>query len=231
MLQSINKNKLYLYFLFYIFLSSVFNIQLIKNYKNKFNLKNINIIGLTDNEKRSVVKELINFQNTNIFMIKEDEVLEKLNKFDFLESIYVNKIIPSSINLNLTKTSVLGKTLKNGEIFYIGKNEKLINSRQLFEKKNVPTVFGEFKVIQYLNLLDDLSNSKLDFRNIENFFYFKNKRWDLLFSDGTTLMLPSNNAREALKIYVNLKESGNLINIKIIDLRVKNQIILTHKNE
>ena len=153
MLQSINKNKLYLYFLFYIFLSSVFNIQLIKNYKNKFNLKNINIIGLTDNEKRSVVKELINFQNTNIFMIKEDEVLEKLNKFDFLESIYVNKIIPSSINLNLTKTSVLGKTLKNGEIFYIGKNEKLINSRQLFEKKNVPTVFGEFKVIQYLNLL------------------------------------------------------------------------------
>ena len=51
------------------------------------------------------------------------------------------------------------------------------------------------------------------------------------FSNGTLLMLPSKNLSESLKIYNNLKNTDNLANVKIIDLRVKNQIILTNNNE
>ena len=40
-------------------------------------------------------------KNTNIFKINEDKVLKKLAKFNFIEDIYVKKIIPSSININL----------------------------------------------------------------------------------------------------------------------------------
>ena len=74
--------------------------------------------------------------NTNIFKINEDKVLKQLAKFNFIEDIYVKKIIPSSININLSKTSILGKTFVNGEEFYIGKNGKLINSNQIFENNN-----------------------------------------------------------------------------------------------
>ena len=80
-------------------------------------------------------------------------------------------------------------------------------------------------------MIDILDNNQLDRNKIKEFYYYKNKRWDLLFSNGVTLMLPSKNFNESIKIYKNLLKNSNLINIKIIDLRVSNQIILTNYNE
>ena len=95
MLQSISKNKLYLYIFFLIFLSSIFNFKILENYRDKLRLKKININGLPNNEKKIIQSELNDLKNTNIFKLSEENVLNKLNKFKFLERIYVNKIIPS----------------------------------------------------------------------------------------------------------------------------------------
>ena len=231
MLQSINKHKLYIYFFFFIFLSSIFNFQIIENYKNKFSITKININGLSYNEKKIIETELNNFKNVNIFKLDKGIIFEKLYKFNFLERIYVNKVFPSTININLTKTNILGKTIRNGKNFYIGQNGKFINSEQLLEKNITTNVFGDFNTDEFLNLQKILKNHQVNFKKIENYFYFKNKRWDLLFSNGVTLKLPSKNIEKSLQIYKQLSNNGNLINTKIIDLRVHNQIVLTNKNE
>ncbi len=231
MLQSISKYRLYLYLLFFIFLSSLFNFQLLKNYHDQFSLKIININGLSISEKKAIEIDLKNFKNINIFELSEDQVLETLNKYKFLENIYVNKIIPSTININLSKTVILGKTFLDGENFFIGKNGKFINSNQLIEVNKVPEIFGDFKIDEFLNLQKILNIHGLEVNKIEKYYYFKNKRWDLLFSDGLMLMLPSKDVEQSVKIFKEMSISNNLINTKIIDLRVNNQIILTNKNE
>ena len=231
MLRSINKYKLYLYFFFFIFLSSTFNFQLFKNFKDKFSLKQINIEGVSDDEKKVIEVELNDLKNFNIFKLSEDKVIDKLNKFNFLENIYVKKIAPSSININLTRTHILGKTLLNGEEFYIGKNGKFINSNQISLKKKIPIVFGEFNINEFLNLYEILKNYQIKTLSIDKYFYFKNKRWDLVFSDGVILKLPTKNYEDSIKIYKKLLINNILKNIKVIDLRIKNQIILTKNNE
>ena len=80
--------------------------------------------------------------------------------------------------------------------------------------------------LQYILNLHQLENN-----NIEKYFYYKNNRWDLLFSNGVTLKLPSKNVEKKLKIYKRLLNNDKLINKKIIDLRMTNQIILTPNNE
>ena len=105
--QSISKYKLYLYLFFFIFLTSIFNFKFLENYKNKFSLKEIQITGLPDYEKKMIEKELNKLQNTNIFKINKDRVSEILNQFSFLDKIYVNKAMPSTINLNLSKTQII----------------------------------------------------------------------------------------------------------------------------
>mgnify|MGYP001291436528 FL=1 len=231
MLQSISKYRIYLYLFFFIFLSSVFNFQFLKNYHDRFSLKIININGLPINEKKAIEIDLKNLKNINIFELSEDKVLETLNKYKFLENIYVNKIIPSTININLSKTAILGKTLIDGENFYIGKNGKFINSNQLIVIDKVPEIFGDFKINDFLNLQKIIKIHDLDINKIEKYYYFKNKRWDLLFSDGLILRLPSKDIEKSIKIFKEMSISNNLINTKIIDLRVNSQIILTNKNE
>ena len=231
MLPSINKYKLYLYLFFLIFLSSIFNFKFLDNYQDMFRLKSININGISYEEKKNIEKELLKLNNTNIFKIKEDKVLDKLTKFNFIESIYVKKIIPSSININLSKTSILGKTFINGEEFYIGKNGKFINSNQISDKYKTSTVFGEFEINEFLNLYNILNNLNIEIVNIDEYYYFKNRRWDLVFSNGLILKLPSKNMMGSIKIYKQLLDNESLSNTKIIDLRVINQIIMTNKSE
>ena len=226
-----NKYKLYLYLFFFIFLTSIFNFKVLDNYQEKFSLKKIYIYGLSNNEKQSIEIELNKLRNINIFKLTEDRVLKTLKKFNFLENIYVNKVIPSTININLSKTLIIGKTLRNGEYFYIGKNGNFIKSNQLNETINIPSVFGEFRIEEYIDLQNILSENEVDVQNIKKYFYYKNKRWDLLFSNKLTLMLPSQNVAKSIKIYKKLLDSDNLINKKIIDLRITNQIILTNYNE
>ena len=144
MLPSTSKNKLYLYLIFFIFLTSIFNFQLLKNYQNKFLLKKINIYGLNSNEKKMLEIELNILKNINIFRLSEEKVLEILNKYNFLENIQVTKIIPSTIDINLSKTLILGKTLINEKIFYIGKNGKFISSNQFLRKR---------KLLQFMEIL------------------------------------------------------------------------------
>ena len=229
--QSISKSKIYLYLFFLIFLSSIFNFKIIKSYNDKFSLKTININGLSHNEKKNIEIELNKLKNINIFKLTEDKVLEKLAKFNFLEKINVNKIIPSSININLSKTSIVGSTLKDGEKYFIGENKQLIHSDQLNELIDIAVVFGDFQIEDYLNLLKVLKKHKLDIKNIKNFYYFKNKRWDLLFSNGLLLKLPSYNIEKSFEVFKGLLDTNNLKNIKVVDLRVNNQVILKNNNE
>jgi cell division septal protein FtsQ len=196
-----------------------------------FILKNININGVSYKEKKYIEEELYKLKNTNIFKITENKVLDILTKFNFIDSIYVNKVIPSSININISKTDILAKTFINGEVFYIGKNGKFINSHQIFEQYKTATVFGEFEIKEFLNLYNILNNQKLEIGNIEQYYYFKNRRWDLVFSNKLVLKLPSKNKSDSIKIYKQLLNNDNLTNIKIVDLRVINQIIMTNINE
>ena len=231
MRQSISKYKLLLYLFSFIFLSSIFNFEFQKNYQNMFSLKTINIIGLSDDEKKNINIELNKLKKLNIFKITDSEVIEILNKYNFLEKIYVNKIIPSSISINVSKTPIVGTTLINGEQFYIGENGKFIKSSQLVEKNHYASVFGKFQIGEYLKLLNFLETHKIDKNEITDYYYFKNKRWNLQFSNNVTLMLPSNNVEKSIKIYKKLLKSDKLINVKIVDLRATNQIVLTKKNE
>ena len=229
--QSISKYKLYLYLFFLIFLTSIFNFEFLENYKDKFKLKSININGVSYKEKKYIEEELNKLKNISIFNITENKVLEIFTKFNFIESIYVKKIIPSSLNINLSKTPIIAKTFINGDEFYIGKNGKYINSNQIFEEYKTATVFGEFEIKEFLNLYNILNNHQLEIGNIEYYYYFKNRRWDLVFYNDLVLKLPSKNKSDSIKIYKQLLDNDNLINTKIIDLRVINQIIMTNKNE
>ena len=231
MRASISKYKVYLYFLFLIFLSSTFNFKYLENYNDMFRLKTINIKGVSNTERINIEEELNKLKNTNIFKINEFKVFKKLAKFNFIDGIYVKKIFPSSININLSMTTIIGKTFLNGEEFYIGKNGKFINSNQFFEKYKTATVYGKFEVKEFLNLYNILNSQKLEINEIDYYYYFKNRRWDLVFSNGLILKLPSKNKINSIKIYKKLLDSDNLINKKIIDLRITNQIILTNNEE
>ena len=89
-----------------------------------------------------------------------------------------------------------------------------------------PNVFGNFRNSEYLRLKHIIDNSNLPYEDIESIYYFDSKRWDLKTVDNILIKLPQKNIKDALKLVVELLSYQKFANIKTIDVRINNQVIL-----
>ena len=125
------------------------------------------------------------------------------------------KLIPCDIIINIIEPFT--RSIQNPNIL-----QDIISFTQ-----TIPSVYKQYCV----NLYNILNSQQLKTNEIEYYYYFKNRRWDLVFSNGLTLKLPAKNKKDSIKIFKKLIDNDKLTNAKIIDLRVHNQIVLTNKNE
>ena len=229
MLQSISKKRIYFYFLILLLLSSTFNLSIVSRF-NKLNLiSHINITGLSDKEKNVLEKNLEIFLNKNIFFISRDEIVKRLKTNSFLDNYNVVKVLPSKLLVNVKKTEFVGKTILNGEKFYIGKNGKLTKTFLVEKEYNLPQVFGNFQVNDFLKLQNILNVNSFNLKKIKKYYYYKSNRWDIENNNKIVLMLPSNNLEQSLKNYRSFLKKKKIVPGQLIDLRMKNKIIITNE--
>ena len=82
--RSINKKKIYFYLLILLFLSTSFNFNIIKIFKNKNLINSIEIQGLSETERNLLRSELQIFIDKNIFFIEKNKIFLALSKFNFV---------------------------------------------------------------------------------------------------------------------------------------------------
>tara|TARA_B100001175_G_scaffold263769_1_gene233547 strand:- start:1212 stop:1907 length:696 start_codon:yes stop_codon:yes gene_type:complete len=226
--QLISKKKIYFYLFILLLVSSTFNFNIISKFKKLNLVNNINIVGLDNKEMAILEKNLEIFKKKNIFLINKEEVNKRLNKNSFLDDYTIIKILPSKLLIKVKKTDFVGSTIFEGEKYYIGKNGKLTNTTLVEKQFNLPQVFGNFQVNELLKLNKILNLNGFNLNKIKKYYYFKSDRWDIKYNDNTVIMLPSYNLEKSLKNYISFVKKKKIIPGQIIDLRIKNKIILSN---
>ena len=222
----INKKKIYFYLFIFLTLSTLVNINYSKNLSEFFNLKKIEINGLSPEYQNKLGKELMIFENKNIFFINDNELTNIINKYKEFKNYKIQKIFPSKLNIEIEKTKYIAKTIRDGKEFLVGENKKLINLKNIAPYQNLPIIFGKFPIESFITLQENLKKSNFDIDTIDNYFYFKIGRWDLKTENNITIKLPINNQFDSLKIYELLKNQNKLKENNIIDLRIQKKIII-----
>ena len=148
-----------------------------------------------------------------------------MKKYKIIDDFYFYKKYPSKLIVNFKKTQFLAITQIDGLNFYIGSNGNLIstNNDNLY---NLPIIFGDVDVEEFLKLKKLVDNSIFDFREIKNLYYFKSKRWDIETKEGLLLRLPRKNLDRSFQLFLDFINNKDTKDIDIIDLRQNNQIIL-----
>ena len=229
MLQSTSKKRIYFYLLILLLLSSTLNLNIVSNF-NKLNLiSHINIAGLSEKEKNILEKNLEIFLNKNIFLINRNEIEKRIKINSFLDHYNIVKVLPSKLLVNVKKTEFVGKTILNGEKLYIGKNGKFTKTLLVEKEYNLPQVFGNFQVNDFLKLQNILNVNGFNLKKIKKYYYYKSNRWDIENYNNTVLMLPSNNIEKSLRNYRSLLKKKKIVPDQLIDLRMKNKIIITNE--
>lgn len=218
--QQIGK-KIFAYFLLLLIFASINNINLSEIKFNK--VKNINIEGLNNLESEIILKDLKNLNLENIFFVNKHKINKIIDSNALVEEFKVFKKYPSTINIEIQKTIFLAKISKDDKIFIVGSNGKLSKNDST---KNFPYIFGNPEIIEFIKIKKIIEDSKISYDSIKNLYFFKSKRWDIELKNNILIKLPKNNVKETLnKVFKFMKEI-NFGNIKIIDARIKNQIII-----
>ena len=224
--RSINKIKVYFYFFSLIVLSSILNVNISDNLKKLF-LVEILEVNNHSNDLKEIMYNQIEFTlNQNILNLDQSFINQKLNNLKIFETIEVKKKYPNKLVIFAKKTDFIAIGFKEGKKYYVGNNSNLIPKDLVHTKKNLPIIFGDFKVNDFLILKDILTKLDYNLTNINKFYYHKNNRWDIYFNNGILLMLPNKNLEDTLDKYRAFKNNNKISKNSIIDLRVKNRIVI-----
>ncbi len=219
MLQQINKKIIF--YISLIIILSTFNNKNLKNFDLlKINMIDIEGIEFSDNEFLKIANLI---KLNNILSIQKSQIKEILNSNNFIEEYEVFKRYPSSIEIKVKKTNFLASTNINGKNYFVGSNGKFINTKDY--SKNLPFIFGNFEPEKFLEFKSIILQTNFKYNNIKNFYHFPSGRWDIEMISGVLIKLPISGIKESLNLSVELLNDIEFSNIKILDIRQKNQIV------
>ena len=214
--------KILIYFFLLILVGSINNIYLSSL---KFEeVKDINVDGLDGKENSILLKEIYDLNLDNIFFVNRKDIQNKIDSNSLVEKYNIFKRYPDSLDIKIEKTEFLARTNYNGKIYFIGSNGKL--SKTNLSNVQLPFIFGKPEIKEFLNFKKIIDESKFSYNEIKNFYFFSSKRWDLELKNDIIIKLSNSYTKHSLQLAFEFLSNSDLTDIKIIDARVKNQIIL-----
>ena len=214
--------KILIYFFLLFLVGSINNIEL--NDIDFYKIKDIDVKGLEDDNNLILMREIKKLNLSNIFFINKKRISSEINSNNLVEEFKVFKKYPYALDVHIKKTKFLARANYQGNFFFIGSNGKLLSSKS--SNNELPFIFGKLDVSDFLSIKEKIDQSKFSYNEIKNLYYFSSKRWDFELKNNVLVKLPKNNIEESLELAFEFLNNNNFKDIKIIDARVKNQIII-----
>ena len=216
--------KILLYFFLFVILGTFNNKNL-----NFFELPKINSIKIYGLEKEDLIfeKSLDLIKINNVFFINKSQIQKLFETNNLIEEYQIFKRYPSSLEVEIVKAKFLAQTNIDGKIFFVGSNGKLIEKKS--NSKNLPYIFGNFDIDNFLNLKKIIDETNLDFKEIKNLYFFPSGRWDVEILSKVLIKLPSERLKESINLSLDFLNNKKFNNIEVIDLRQKNQVIIDER--
>ena len=216
-----SKKSIFYFFLLIMF-GSINNINLRNIEINK--IKSINVDGFENEDTIIITEKISDLKLDNIFFLDSKKIKKILDSNPLVDKYDVFKNYPSSIKIYIVKTKFLAKINIDGNTFIIGSNGKL--SDNYLGSDELPFIFGKPNVDEFLEFKKIFDKSKFEYEQVKNLYYFPSKRWDIEFKNSKILKLPEQSVDISLDYLFEFLNDKKFSNIKIVDARIKNQIIL-----
>ena len=229
MLQLKSKKKIYVYLIFFLILSTTSNYNFSNFFKKTFEIKEIYISGLDNEQNNKILYKIEKLNSEDIFSIDKKKIVKIIENNNLVEKYNIKIKYPDILLIDLFKTTIIGKVNFFDEEYFIGSNGKKIPNSDIKTINDVPLLEGTFDINEYIKLTGKIKKSKLLLNEIESMYFHKNKRWDIKTKSGFVIMLPKENINKKLSIANELILNNNLKKFNKIDLRIKNKVITSYE--
>jgi cell division protein FtsQ len=218
-----HKGKKILIYLFLFLIVGSINNTVLTNIRFD-TIKSIQISGLNQNQNTNLLESIKELNLKNIFFLNGNEISKIISSNNLVENYEIFKKYPYALDIKIERTEFLAKINNNGKIFLIGTNGKLSDVK--FSDKELPFIFGKPRIDEFIKFTNIIDQSKLSFNQVKNLYFFPSKRWDLELKNNVILKLSKDHTKLSLDQAFEILNDNNFNDIKVVDARIKNQIIL-----
>ena len=127
------------------------------------------------------------------------------------------------LNLEIKPTKFIAKISGSNHLL-IGSNGKIIKNQKTDEV--LPYIFGKFDTREFLEFKKNVELSQFRLIDLKSIFFYPSNRWDILTLDDILIKLPQQNLLKSLNFANKILMRSEFKNIKLIDLRIKNNLII-----
>ena len=214
--------KIFIYLFLFLIVGSINNTVLTKIRFDR--IKSIQISGLNQNQNTNLLESIKELNLKNIFFLNGNEISKIISSNNLVENYEIFKKYPYALDIKIERTEFLAKINNNGKIFLIGTNGKLSDVK--FSDKELPFIFGKPRIDEFIKFTNIIDQSKLSFNQVKNLYFFPSKRWDLELKNNVILKLSKDHTKLSLDQAFEILNDNNFNDIKVVDARIKNQIVL-----
>jgi len=200
--------------------SKLFNDILIKN---GFTINNIQILGIKNIPKETIIKIVNNEKKSNILNINLLNIYNNLKNNDWVEELYIERVLPNTIKISIKEKEAIGIWQYEMSNKLITKDGEIISTANINKFKiDLPIIHGNHANKNANSILKILETNKVLTKNIWSLDYINNRRWNLHFKQGIIVLLPSKGVLNAWNEIIELKRSYDVLNLGLTELDLRN---------
>jgi len=204
--------------------------KLLNNFliKNGFTINNIQILGIKNIPKETVIKIVNNENKSNIFNVNLLNIYNNLKNNDWVKELYIERVLPSTIKISILEKEAIGIWQYEMSNKLITKNGEIISTANINKFKiDLPIIHGNDANKNANSILKILETNKVLTKNIWSLDYINNRRWNLHFKQGIIVLLPSEGVLRAWNEIIKLQKNYDVLNLGLteLDLRNPNKIL------
>ena len=204
--------------------------KLLNNFliKNGFTINNIQILGIKNIPKETVIKIVNNENKSNIFNVNLLNIYNNLKNNDWVKELYIERVLPNTIKISILEKEAIGIWQYEMSNKLITKNGEIISTANINKFKiDLPIIHGNDANKNANSILKILETNKVLTKNIWSLDYINNRRWNLHFKQGIIVLLPSEGVLRAWNEIIKLQKNYDVLNLGLteLDLRNPNKIL------
>ncbi len=176
---------------------------------------------------------LINVQAGDpIFALNPSIAKEQIEKITWVESVHVERRLPSEIYIRLTERTPVALWENDGKVFVIDSNGVALTQQRLDLFKDLLMIRGDGAPEKSTDLSVILQAEKDILTFVDHAILIDQRRWDLVLKDGKRIKLPAKDASIAVRSVMQEHQEHDILNVDSItniDARYAGRLIVSTK--
>ena len=202
------------------------NIDILSHRLN-YLVDNVVVIGEDDNCKIADVSVLDKYKGTSTLLISVNEIRKDLESTDCISKVSVTRLLPNKIRINIEPRKPIAIWQHKHKFSFIASNGEVIKIRNSKDISKFILVVGENAPGRTPELLALLHQDPDLYKKVVSAVWVGDRRWNILFDNGTELYLPEDGYEKAWIKFAELSktnQSFKSFSYRVVDLRIKNRI-------